>query len=225
VSTDINYEELKKVVFKNGAAFFGVAEFSMLKDKTYELSENVMNKMTGVVVAGIRLAGGVLEDVVDHPTKLYQSHYRQVNYMLDRLALEVVGFIQEKKGSALPIPASVLVDWATQRAHFSHKHAAVEAGLGWIGRNNLFVHPEYGSQVRLVTVLTDLPLPYGKRNKSMSCGTCHACVITCPAEAIKENPAEFDHKKCYEKLDGFRKLYGISHHICGVCVKNCKGCV
>ena len=51
-----------------------------------------------------------------------------------------------------------MVDWQGQRGHISHKHIAVAAGLGWIGRNNLLVHPRHGGRLRLNTVLTDMEL-------------------------------------------------------------------
>jgi hypothetical protein len=37
------------------------------------------------------------------------------------------------------------------------------------------------------------------------------------------NPAEFDHRACFEKLDEFRRIRLVSQHICGLCVKACRG--
>jgi epoxyqueuosine reductase QueG len=54
-------------------------------------------------------------------------------------------------------------------------------------------------------------------------GTCVACIAACPATAIKEEAALFDHKGCYEMLGRFRKERNIGHHICGICVSACKG--
>jgi epoxyqueuosine reductase QueG len=95
------------------------------------------------------------------------------------------------------------------------------AGLGWIGRNNLLVNPELGSRHRLVTILTDMPLVPG-RPLDRDCGDCFACLQTCPAQAIKENEEDFDHWACFDKLKEFRRQV-VGQHICGVCVKACKG--
>jgi len=120
----------------------------------------------------------------------------------------------------LPIPASQVVDWKEQRAHLSHRAVAVSAGLGWRGKNNLLVDPDFGSRVRLVTVLTDMPL----RDDSPltdGCGTCKRCVNACPAGALGNTPEEYRLDLCYEQLKIFSKLPGIGHNICGVCVRAC----
>ena len=122
----------------------------------------------------------------------------------------------------MPIPASQLLDWKKHIGHLSHKHVGVQAGLGWIGRNNLLVSPELGSRFRLVTILTDMPLE-PDLPLSSDCDLCKNCLPTCPAKAIKETQAEFDHMACYEKLEEFRRSGVVSQHICGVCVKACSG--
>ena len=66
--------------------------------------------------------------------------------------------IQDLGYQAIPIAASQIVDWKTQKAYLSHKHVARAAGLGWIGRNNLLVNEQFGSRIRLVTILTEIPL-------------------------------------------------------------------
>ena len=43
-------------------------------------------------------------------------------------------------------------------ADFSQRHAAVAAGLGSWGRNNLVLHPKMGSRARFTTVICDLQL-------------------------------------------------------------------
>ena len=182
--------------------------------------------MAAVVPLAISLGKGlndpVLDDIVDHPTPLYFHHYRQTNAFLDRGALLLADHIQKMGFAALPIAASQIIDWDGQRAHVSHKHIGRAAGLGWFGRNNLLVSPELGSRVRLVTVLTDMPLATDKPLDD-GCLTCRACIATCPAGAIKERRDDFDHKGCFEKLREFQKLRLVSQFICGVCVKACKG--
>ena len=84
------------------------------------------------------------------------------------------------------------------------------------------VTPEHGAQVRLVTVLTDMPLPPDSPLRQ-DCGECLECIAACPAGAIKETAAEFDHHACFELLKEFRKKRYVSQYICGVCVKSCAG--
>ena len=51
--------------------------------------------------------------------------------------------------------------WLVQRARRDAGVVDVgwAAGLGHIGRCTLLVHPQYGAQMRYVSVLTDMPLP------------------------------------------------------------------
>ncbi|OIO74729.1 MAG: hypothetical protein AUJ85_04870 [Elusimicrobia bacterium CG1_02_37_114] len=225
-----NYEQLKDLVLQSGGALFGVCNFDIpfenskgiFKENIIDISPEIINGLNYAISIGVRLSDRILEDIKDHPTKLYFYHYRQINYLLDRIALLLTGLIQEKGHHALPIPSSQTIDWEKQKGHLSHKEVARRAGLGWPGRNNLLVHPVYGSRIRLVTVLTDMPLSTDKPIED-NCGDCTACISVCPAGAIKERRQDFDHKACFQQLDVFRKKYGISHHICGICVQSCKG--
>ncbi len=223
------HNKIKTFCQEKGAALFGAADISGIKPD-FALSPNETKGLDKAISIGVALSGKVLEGIVDHPTKLYYHHYRQVNAFLDQLALQVVNILQQDGFCGLAIPASQIVDWEKQTAHLSHKKIAELAGLGWLGRNNLIVNPEFGSRFRLVTILTDAPLEvYLQPKKSLiieesvlqTCGVCRTCIFVCPAGAIKENPKDFDHIACYEKLREFRKLGYTDQFICGICVKVC----
>ena len=217
-----NTAHLKKEALGLGMDLFGVADIGVLKKDFRYLSSAAVDACTGAVSMGVRLLQPVLDDIQDKPTPLYLHHYRQVNYLLDRAALLLSRRIQEDGYQALPIAASQVIDWENQSGHVSHKAIAIAAGHGWLGRNNLLVHPQYGSQVRLVTVLTDYPLVMNAPLKS-GCGTCRACIDACPAKAIKDDQSQFDHRGCFETLRGFKTKANIGHYICGICVKACSG--
>lgn len=216
-----NYQQLKKYCLGLGISLFGVADIIKVRDE-FRLADSIKTKFPRGISLGKRAADAVLEDIKDQPTQLYFHHYRQLNFFLDRAAFLLTSYIQELGFGALPIPASQIIDWEKHQGHVSHKKIGLLAGLGWIGRNNLLVNSKLGSRFRLVTVLTDLPLE-ADQAKEGSCGECRRCLIPCPAQAIKESPADFDHIRCYEKLDEFRKKHIVSQHICGVCVKACLG--
>ncbi len=217
-----NYSKLKEFALEWGASLFGVCDISKLKGKFLDLSPGVIKDLDKGISLAVRLSDKIIDSIEDRPTKLYYYHYRQVNYFLDRVALGVTQFIQNRGWNGLPIPSSQTIDWEKQRGHLSHKEVAQQAGLGWIGRNNLLVNPDFGSRIRLVTVLTDFPLSCDKPIED-DCGDCRDCLGVCPARAIKERMEDFDRLACYRKLDEFRKSCNIGHHICGVCVKACPG--
>jgi epoxyqueuosine reductase QueG len=144
-----------------------------------------------------------------------------VNILLDTIGLIVTSTIQDLGFQAVPIPASQIVDWKTQKGHLSHKHVARAAGLGWIGRNNLLVNEQFGARIRLVTIVTNIPLPPHPPSLN-DCGSCRRCLTVCPTGAISERQEDFDHLRCYEQLKTFTKTLHFSHNICGVCVKACR---
>lgn len=217
-----NYEMLKKYSLDFlGLDLFGVADIRAIRDK-FLLPEHLVKRYDYAVSLGKEVLLSVLDDIQGAPTSLYFHHYRQLNAFLDRAALQLASFITARGYLALPVAASQVIDWKNQKAHVSHKKVGELAGLGWLGRNNLLVNPELGSRFRLVTVLTNLPL---KTNNPIpfSCGDCHRCLTICPAQAIKETPADFDHLACFEKLKEFRNRGLVGQYICGICVKACYG--
>jgi len=216
-----HYSSLKKFCSDQGVDLFGVADISKIKDD-FALPKELTDGLDRAICIGIRLSQSILKDIKVAPTKIYFHHYRTLNALLDQISLKVANTIQRKGFNALPIPASQILDWENQTAHLSHKGIGVQAGLGWIGRNNLLVNKELGSQFRLATILTDMPLKADKPVKD-NCATCRLCVTICPAQAVKLSPQDFDHTKCFEKLKEFQKQKLVDQYICGVCVNVCRG--
>lgn len=212
--------ELEAFAYEQGAVAFGVADLTRVIDS--ELSASVPAGYYRAVVMGMRVLNSVLEEIIDKPTPLYFHIYRQLNYALDRLAFSIAMQIESMGYRALPIPASQIVCSAPMRGQLSHKMLGWLAGIGFIGRNNLLVHPEYGARMRYVSVLTDMLLENDNPHEG-NCGECLACVTVCPAGAIHDSVKDFDRDACYKKLCEFAKLPFIGQHVCGICVKACVG--
>lgn len=217
---NLGYEKLKKISLEQGAGLFGVAGIGKAKEDFCFLPR-VTEKLDKAISMGVRLSGAILEEIDSGPTKLYFHHYRSLNMFLDQLALRVSNLIQAEGFLALPIPASLIIDWQNQKAHLSHKQIGYLAGLGWIGRNNLLVNKKLGSQFRLVTVLTNLDLKVDSPAKG-DCQGCKDCMVVCPAGAIKISPQDFNHLACFEKLKEFQRLKLADQYVCGICVKACR---
>lgn len=216
---------LEKTGREMGAKVFGVADMTALKKMAPDLLSSISADSGGcsrAVVFGMRLQRAVLESLADRPSPLYFHNYRQVNYELDRIALMAADSIQDAGFRALAIPASQIIVKSPMAGHISHKVLGWAAGIGFIGRSTLLVHPEYGAQVRYVSVLTDMPLPAGIPHQG-DCGDCRACVAACPANAIADEKEHFNLEACYRKLTEFSRLPFIGQHICGLCVKPCRG--
>jgi epoxyqueuosine reductase len=213
---------IRKALSDMGADVIGFADTARYDREIVGLGEGILAKYPIAISFGLLVPRGVLETLVDGPTLFYLHHYRQVNYRLDMIAYLLAKEIEARGHGACPLAASQMVDWQRQMGHISHKHVGVAAGLGWIGRNNLLVHPEFGGRVRYNTVLTDMalipdaPLRHG-------CGDCVACISACPASAIREEAEDFDHRGCFDMLQIFKNKRNLGHHICGLCVKACGG--
>lgn len=214
--------QLREAACGLGAKVFGIADLVGLKRDVPDLLARVPVDVERAVVMGVRLQDAVVEGIRDRPTPLYFHNYRQVNYRLDRLALDVADRLQDAGWLALAVPASQIVARDPMRGHVSHRLLARAAGLGWLGRSSLLVHPVYGARVRYVSVLTDAPLPAGSPLQD-DCGSCRACAGVCPAGAIHETWSDFDVDACYRKLDEFVRLRFIGQHVCGICVRACPG--
>ncbi len=216
-----NYAKLKDFCKNLGLDLFGVADIQDIK-REFVVSPELLKKLDKAIVLGGRLSQTVLSELVQTPTRLYSYHYRTLNSLLDQSALKATLYIEAQGYLALPIPTSQILDWEKQTAHLSHKKMGKLAGLGWIGRNNMLVNKEAGSQFRLVTILTDMPLMIDHPVED-DCVSCHLCMNACPAGAIKENHTDFDHLKCFETIKRFQRLHLAEQYICGVCVNVCRG--
>ncbi|MDD5560962.1 MAG: hypothetical protein PHT50_02385 [Candidatus Omnitrophica bacterium] len=221
MSKNRDYALLRNFCLKEGVDLFGVADINGIKDE-FKISPKTLQNLDKAVCLGSILSAAVLSEIEALPTRLYFHHYKIVNSFLDQVALKLCNIIQKKGYSALAIPATQIIDWEKNTAHLSHRRLGALAGLGWIGRNNLLVNERFGSQFRLVSVLTNMPLKIDKPVKN-GCGNCRLCVKICPAGAIGEAAADFDYARCFEKLKSFQAQRQVEQFVCGVCVNICKG--
>lgn len=81
-------------------------------------------------------------------------------------------------------------------APLAEKQLAVEAGLGWIGRQSLLVTPRFGSFVLLGELVLDAACDrYDEPLAGAGCGSCRRCVEACPTGAVCNDRA-IDARRC-----------------------------
>jgi len=77
---------------------------------------------------------------------------------------------------------------------------AEKSGLGWIGKNTMLINKNAGSLFFLGELFTNIPLPLDEHPENTNhCGTCSACIDSCPTGAIV-GPYQVDARKCISYL-------------------------
>lgn len=176
----------------------------------------------------VPLSKFVINEITDKPTFEYFHHYRTINAFIDNTLLKCGLEIANLGYNYQCVAASQST--GEYSAYFSHKIAARLSGLGYIGKNGLFISQGYGPAVRLGTIFTDMPLIVNEDPPLPSrCGDCNLCVNACPAYAISgeewsESKPEnmiIDPRACSEYMKkNFHKIgRGV---VCGICIANCK---
>jgi epoxyqueuosine reductase len=111
-----------------------------------------------------------------------------------------------RQAVATPFDARIYVDTGP----LLEREFALRAGLGWIGKNTLIIHPRHGSYFVLGEMLTSLEFPYDAPMTD-HCGTCTRCIAACPTDAI--TPYSVDATKCisYQTLENRGDIPAVMH--------------
>jgi len=186
---------------------------------------------------GSRLDDTIVDSVKKGPTLEYFHHYEKINQRLQAVSEKITSDITQAGIGALAVKPTLstsiefdqhLVDL---RYDVSHKMVATRAGLGWIGKSDLFISPAFGARLRLTSILINKEIQQELEpvNKS-KCGNCAVCVDKCPARAATgqlwdiqtDRDLFYNAFKCREKCGELSLLHlKVDKRICGICVAQC----
>ena len=111
-----------------------------------------------------------------------------------------------------------------EAADILHIPLAIDAGLGQLGKHGSLICKEFGSSMRIATVLTDLPLshdvPIDIAVDDLCIG-CRRCTLDCPVDAIADQKQMVrGEEKWYVDFDKCAPYF--THTVgCGICIEVC----
>lgn len=225
-------EKLKGIAEQRGVDYFGIADLKSVKKFTRGFGGDEIEEYSLAISLGITLPHTVVDGIADREKISARVAYKNqaydvINLRLDLITSELSSFIQRQGYASYPVPASRRVSDEKIAAIFSHKLAASQAGLGWIGKSCLLITPDNGPRVRWASVLTTAPLKSSGSPVTPKCGNCLECVKICPVNAytgrnfVPEEPREarYNALKCQtyfseKKADGDPFACGLCLYVC-----------
>ena len=199
--------EIKELAMKFGAGSVGISP--MIKQALYKHGE--INYTNAIVI-------------------LYPMDGNEMKYVTtDRAGSETMRAYMEITKAAITISEKIrAMGWRARAycegADLLHIPLAINAGLGELGKHGSLICREFGSSMRIATVLTDLPLNHDKPIDIAVddlCIGCRRCTIDCPVDAISDDKQMVrGEEKWYVDFDKcvpyFTETAG-----CGICIEVC----
>lgn len=221
--------EIKDMARSLGADFVGIAAADRLTEVPGYKPEDLVAGAKSVIVVGKRLLRGSLAKGRGRPVAWAIIH---LNLKLNEIIYQMSATLEDEGKNAFPVfflPMTFLPpddlkskELILTTPNFSYRHAAVAAGLGEFGKNNLFLHPKYGARTRLAAIITDTVLEPDSPAVKKYCTwpTCKACIEQCPSKALQlDDQHVFDRCNKYHNANLHLLGYGscsMCQHVCPV---------
>jgi epoxyqueuosine reductase len=196
-------DEIKQIALMEGASKVGIASVeSFAGAPKGHAPADFIPDAKSVISFGIRLLDAAVErdrlflnsqmipEELRIPVQEYTYFtvaYSMVNTRLDQIGLSIALFLEKQGYPSMCFPATYDEQYEPFmskipgfQAPFSHRHAAVRAGLGEFGLSNLVLTPEYGLRIRLNSVITSMQLePDPIITEKLCIKGCKLCMKAC----------------------------------------------
>ena len=227
----ISAESVKEEAVCAGADFVGIASsgrFEMYPEE--KRPESLLPGAKSVIVVGVR----VLPDTVKTNLLLSALHHITLNMYHNQIAYDIGRLLDNNGYSAVVIPHRIgnfdpelrksgdYMNIYPRLFGISTRHAAVEAGLGILGKSRLLITPRFGPRQRVAAVITDARLKpdrkFTEKEAEKLCPpSCRECIKSCPGKALSNEGIVWE--KCNEVIKPHNSLYGYS--ACCQCMIAC----
>lgn len=180
---------LVELALRSGASLAGIADADVLHGSRShrDTSRQTLPKATRAVLV-LALHHPMAQPELDHWGGKGDT---RGNLSLIRMARSIAGQAESDMGIC-----AVPLDYQPTEQGTFLKDAAVLAGMGVIGKNNLLITPEFGPRVRLKALALETELPPTEREANFGpCSSCAApCWAVCPQAAFASG--QYDRAQC-----------------------------
>lgn len=201
-------EQIKALALEFGSCMVGIAPLTddmLTEDLPLDASEHPY-----IISFGVQMdRDAALEAPSEHAALTIQAEYRGT----DIISAKIAQHIRD-------------MGWEAQAAihGFLQIPAAVEAGLGQLGKHGSLISKDLGSMFRLGAVATNLPLVLDAPEDigvDEFCTRCQSCTTNCPPNAIFDTKQMVrGRERWYVDFDTCIP-YFVENHGCGICIGVC----
>ncbi|MBE7035858.1 MAG: tRNA epoxyqueuosine(34) reductase QueG [Ruminococcaceae bacterium] len=181
------YDEQLLVHLENRRQFFSACTFEEENLEKRIEPGNLMPEAESILVC---LFPYYISEVLTENISRYAA-VQDYHLVAEKYLRKIAEFIKSKEPDAKCLAVcdtSPLVD----------RQLAYRAGLGFYGKNNLLIHPVYGSYCFIGALLLNFPLEADEPMKR-ECAGCDACIRSCPGGALADHFG-FDCERCISYL-------------------------
>ena len=226
LTSKINHELLQF-----GADIVGFGSLSELPDNVRKASPCESHGLPVGVSVAVSYPPEVIRGIAELPTQAYREWYDRLNERLDMIVSRGAELLSGMGYKAIAQTREYVGSGeSNDNTTLPHKTIATRAGVGWIGKCALLVTDDFGSAIRLSSLLTDAPLKTALPVNNSKCGDCMACTTACPGHAVSGKLWEvglyrddfFDPVKCRKTArERAKRGFGGEITICGKCIEVC----
>ena len=182
-----NEERIKEIILNQGADLCGIANIDRFADTPVGFHPlDIYKACKSVIVFAKRLSKGL---AYVNPRIVYNHANNMSKNEVDKITYEAALLIEQLGCIAVPLPCDGPYEYWERdnlrgKGLLSMRHAAVQAGLGSLGKNTLFINRLYGNFLTLGAILTDLDLQSDPLSEELCIENCRLCLDNCPVKAL-----------------------------------------
>ena len=213
---------IKHYLTSKGAAIVGFGDIT-------EIDPSIRGDMKYGISIAVAMTPRIVDKIINGPTLEYYDEYNYLNNLLNELVSSICKIIKEYGYDAVGLTTTAYTKDGNYRTELPHKTIATRAGIGWIGKCALLVTQQYGSAIRLSSILTNAPLTVATPINESKCSGCDACLKTCIGNAIKgvnwnvnrDRDEFYNATLCRTAARKVAFKVGLDGAFCGKCIAVC----